>query len=81
MVVGAATFAGDQNQYRLVPVSICLSCAFTIMTALQLFNWFSKRYLGTVLGIWLSVTIFGMMTKFRALQIYKDFFPSMKLAE
>jgi hypothetical protein len=50
------------------------------MTALQLFNWFSKRYLGTFLGIWLSTTILGMMTKFSLLHIYKDF-PIMKEAE
>lgn len=65
---------------RLLPVSVFLCCAFQISTALQLFNWFSKRFLGTVLGVWLSAQCFGLMTKFAALKIYR-YFPSLDYAE
>lgn len=76
MIVGYSTFWSYSSHYLLTPMSIFLSCAFTIMTALQLFNWFSKQYLGTILGLWLSATSLGMMTKFLLLHIYY-YFPSM----
>ena len=56
-----------------MPVSLFLACGLQISTALQLFNWFSKRYLGLILGIWLSSEVLGLMTEFAVLGIYHDF--------
>lgn len=47
---------------------------------LQLFNWFSKRRLGAVIGLWLFVQGLGLMTKFVLLGQY-SYFPSFEEAE
>lgn len=65
---------------RMQPVSVFLTSAFAISTALQLFNWFSKRLLGTILGLWMASQCFGLMTKFGIMGIY-EYFPSMNYAE
>jgi hypothetical protein len=39
---------------KLAPMSFFLTSAFEIIMILQLFNWFSKRVLGTVIGLWFS---------------------------
>lgn len=49
------------------------------MMALQLFNWFSKRVLGTILGCWVAMEFIGLMTKFLALRIY-EYFPDFDQA-
>ena len=82
--IDAANYGNDIKEKsltdRLMPMSVFLSAAFQISTALQLFNWFSKRYLGTVLGVWLGSEILGLMSKFAVLGIF-SFFPSWEIAE
>jgi hypothetical protein len=56
-------------------MSFFLSCAFQITITLQLFNWFGKRNLGTVLGVWLASQLFGVMAKFLVLGIW-EYFPN-----
>jgi len=60
-------------------MSFFLTSAFQITMTLQLFNWFSKRTLGTVLGIWLATQSLGLMSKFRILNIW-SYFPDFEKA-
>jgi hypothetical protein len=60
-------------------LSVFLASGFQIMMALQLFNWFSKRVLGTILGCWVAMEFVGLITKFSALGIY-EYFPDFDLA-
>ena len=64
---------------QFVLVSCFLTSALQILMTIQLFNWFSKRKLGTVIGVWLFFEGLGLMAKFRILNIY-SYFPNFKNA-
>ncbi len=64
---------------KLQPMSFFLTSAFQITMTLQLFNWFSKRTLGTVLGIWLATQSLGLMSKFLILNVW-SYFPDFEEA-
>lgn len=66
--------------FRMEPLSYFFASSLQIMITLQLFNWFSKRVMGTVLGIWLAFQSLGLVTKFLSLGIYASFFPDFELA-
>jgi sugar phosphate permease len=61
-------------------MSFFLTSAFQITMTIQLFNWFSKRILGTVLGFWLAAQSLGLITKFVILGIW-SYFPNFYNAE
>lgn len=67
--------------FRMEPLSYFFASSLQIMITLQLFNWFSKRVMGTVLGIWFAFQSLGLVTKFLSLGIYQSYFPDFELAE
>lgn len=49
---------------RLFPVNFFLISGIQILQLIQLFNWFSKRRLATVIGIWFLVQQVGYACRF-----------------
>lgn len=43
---------------------LLLQAGIEIINLMQLFNWFSKKYLGTVISIWLMSSNLGFMMQF-----------------
>ncbi len=70
----------DQMAEEFVVFSFFLTSAFQIVMTLQLFNWFSKRKLGIVIGLWLLFQGFGLMAKFVLLHQWSNF-PDFQKAE
>lgn len=58
---------------QLMPFSVFLASGFQIIMTIQLFNWFSKKVLGSILGCWVAMEFLGLMTKFATLDIFKYF--------
>ena len=88
VVAGVRLFLANHNELNtqhgievtLEPISFFLTSAFQITMTIQLFNWFSKRMLGCVLGLWFAFQTFGLMTKFLVCGIW-DYFPNLYQAE
>lgn len=74
-----ASHLTSQLNMKLMPMSVFLVSGFQIMMTLQLFNWFSKKVLGTILGCWVAMEFLGLITKFLALGIY-EYFPDFERA-
>lgn len=69
----------EQSILLFSSFSYFLTSAFQIMITLQLFNWFSKRRLGAVIGFWLLIQACGVIVKFAILGQYQ-YFPDFQLA-
>jgi hypothetical protein len=88
IVVSVASFIDSKNATNNITAisnqfqytSFFLTNAFWLCLLLQLFHWFSKRRLGSVLGMFLLAENLGVIAKFHILGIW-EYFPDIRLAE
>jgi hypothetical protein len=73
MIMGASFFADSKHfatevnpvkwSSHLFPMCLFLICGLQILQIIQLFNWFSKRRICLVVGIWYFVQQLGYFTR------------------
>jgi hypothetical protein len=59
--------------YYLLPTDLFFVGAIQLIQTIQLFNWFSKRRIGTIMGCFMGIQTLGMILRFYLTDSFDDF--------
>mmetsp|Transcript_84290 Transcript_84290/g.116480 ORF Transcript_84290/g.116480 Transcript_84290/m.116480 type:complete len:201 (+) Transcript_84290:450-1052(+) len=63
--------------FVLIPMSFFLTAGIELISCVQLFNWFTRYRIGTIMGLWLTAHSVGLIARFGFSGLYASDFPNI----
>lgn len=72
-ITNGITARTDIWNYYVLPTDVFIIGALQLVQTIQLFNWFSRRRIGTVIGLFMAAQSLGLIFRFTLTGTFKEF--------